>query len=62
MDKIQKKSSLRFFNFDGMNLEKVLEKYEEVLEAREKQITDLSHEVGLLNEKLSNVIYINLVL
>jgi hypothetical protein len=55
MDKLEKKSSMRFFNFDGMTLEKALEKYEEILFNREKQITDLSTEVGSLNERLSNV-------
>jgi hypothetical protein len=52
---MNKKSSLRFFNFEGMSNEKIIEKYEEVLFHREKQIEDLSHEVGVLNEKLSNV-------
>jgi hypothetical protein len=55
MDKLEKKSSMRFFNFEGMTLEKSLEKYEEILFNREKQITDLSTEVGSLNERLSNV-------
>jgi hypothetical protein len=50
-----KKSSLRFFNFEGMSNEKIIEKYDEVLSNREKQVELLAHEVGVLNEKLSNV-------
>jgi hypothetical protein len=53
-----KKSSLKYFNFEGMSNEKIIEKYDEVLAQREKQIEILSHEVGVLNEKLSNVKFI----
>jgi hypothetical protein len=52
-----KKSSLKFFNFEGMSLEKIIEKYEEVLFQREKQVETLAHEVGIINEKLSNVLF-----
>jgi hypothetical protein len=46
-------SSLRFFNFEGWTKEKIIEKYEHVLCSREKQITDLSIEIGSINDRLS---------
>ena len=46
-------SSLKFFNFQGWTQEKIIEKYETVLTSREKQITDLSMEIGSLNDRLS---------
>jgi hypothetical protein len=49
-------SSLKFFNFEGMDKDKIIEKYEEVLQQREKQVRELSYEVGGINEKLSNVL------
>jgi len=48
-------SSLKFFNFEGWSSQKILEKYEIVLSSREKQITDLSIEIGSLNERLANI-------
>jgi len=46
-------SSLKFFNFEGMNSDKIIQKYEHVLSSREKQITDLSVELGSINDKLN---------
>jgi hypothetical protein len=48
-------SSLKFFNFEGWSSQKIIEKYEIVLTSREKQITDLSIEIGSLNERLANI-------
>ncbi len=46
-------SSLRYFNFEGWTKEKIIEKYEHVLTSREKQITDLSIEIGTINDRLN---------
>ena len=46
-------SSLKHFNFKGWTADQILEKYESVLASREKQITDLSIEMGSINDKLS---------
>lgn len=46
-------SSLKFFNFNGWTNEKIIEKYETVLASREKQITDLSMEIGSINDKIN---------
>lgn len=46
-------SSLKHFNFKGWTADQILEKYESVLASREKQITDLSIEMGSLNDKLN---------
>jgi hypothetical protein len=48
-------SSLKYFNFQNWPQEKILEKYETVLTSREKQITDLSIEIGSLNDKLAAI-------
>lgn len=48
-------SSLKFCNFEGWTSQKIIEKYEIVLTSREKQITDLSIEIGSLNERISNM-------
>jgi hypothetical protein len=53
-------SSLKYFNFEGMDKDKIIEKYEEVLSCREKQIRELAYEVGTINEKLVNVKYFSL--
>lgn len=50
-----KKSSLQNIDFSDYTKEKVIEKYEEILLQREKQITELSYELGILNEKVSKV-------
>lgn len=46
-------SSLKYFKFEGWTNEKILEKYELVLASREKQITDLSIEIGNINERIT---------
>ena len=46
-------SSLKHFNFKGWTADQILEKYESVLASREKQITDLSIEMGSINDKLN---------
>lgn len=46
-------SSLKHFNFKGWTADQILEKYENVLASREKQITDLSIEMGSINDKLN---------
>lgn len=50
-----KKSSLQNIDFSEYTKEKVIEKYEEILIQREKQIFELSYELGILNEKVSKV-------
>ena len=47
-------STLKFFNFEGWSSQKIIDKYEIVLASREKQITDLSIEIGSLNERIAN--------
>lgn len=46
-------SSLKHFDFKGWTADQILEKYESVLASREKQITDLSLEIGALNDKIN---------
>lgn len=48
-------SSLKYFNFEGLEKDKIIEKYEETLCQREKQIRDIAYEIGVINEKLVNV-------
>ena len=48
-------STLKYFNFDGFNQDKIIEKYEESLCQREKQIRDIEHEIELINQKLKLV-------
>ncbi len=48
-------SSLKYFNFEGMDKDKIIEKYEETLIQREKQIRDIAYEIGVINEKLVTV-------
>jgi len=50
-----KKSSLQNIDFSQYTKEKVIEKYEEILMQREKQLVELSYELGILNEKVSKV-------
>lgn len=45
-------SSLKNFPFKGWTADQILEKYESVLASREKQITDLSLEMGSINDKI----------
>lgn len=49
------KSSLQNIDFSEFTKEKVIEKYEEILIQREKQLFELSYELGILNEKVSKV-------
>lgn len=49
------KSSLQNIDFSEFTKEKVIEKYEEILIQREKQLLELSYELGILNEKVSKV-------
>lgn len=44
-------SCLKSFNFENMTKDEIIEKYESVLESREIQITDLSMELGKVQEK-----------
>lgn len=54
-----KKSSLQNIDFSQYSKEKVIEKYEEILIQREKQLYELSYELGILNEKNAKVNFIN---
>jgi len=55
-------STLKLCNFEGMDKDQIINKYEQVLASREKQVEDLCIEIGSLNEKLSNVIYLVLII
>ena len=46
-------SSLKDFNFDGMTTEQIINKYEVVLANREKQILDLTIEIGNANSQIN---------
>lgn len=48
-------SSLQYFNFEGMEKDSIIAKYEETLNQREKQIRELSYEIGVINERLCAV-------
>lgn len=48
-------NSLKNFNFEGMEIERILLKYDETLQQREKQITDFAIQLGDLNLRLSSV-------
>ena len=48
-------SSLKRFKFDGWSPGKIIEKYEIVLASREKQITDLAMEIGVINERITSL-------
>lgn len=45
-------SSLKNYNFDNNSKEDIILKYEEVLYSRENQVTELSMELGKVQEKL----------
>jgi hypothetical protein len=51
----QNGSSLKVFDFSAWTKEQAIEKYENVLYSREKQITDLTIEMGAVNEKINNL-------
>ena len=48
-------SSLKNINFDELTAEQIIKKYEEVLNSREKQVFELSSEIGKVNQKLENL-------
>ena len=50
-----KQSSLKNSKFDNMTAEQVIKKYEEVLTSRERQIYELSSEIGQINKKLQKM-------
>ena len=47
-----KGSSLKNYNFKDSSSDDIILKYEEVLDCRENQVTDLSMELGKVQEKL----------
>jgi hypothetical protein len=59
---VKLQSTLKYFNFDGMDKTKIIEKFDEMLCQREKHIKDLSYEFGQINEKLSNVRHISYII
>ena len=48
-------SSLKNFNFEGMTTEEIINKYESVLSTREKQILDLTVEIGNSNSEINKL-------
>ena len=48
-------SSLKNAKFENMTAEQVIKKYEEVLNSREKQIYELSAEIGQINKKMKKM-------
>jgi hypothetical protein len=44
-------SSMQYFDLDGLTKEEIILKYEELLYKREKQIKDISIQIGNINEK-----------
>ena len=48
-------SSLKNAKFENMTAEQVIKKYEEVLNSREKQIYELSAEIGQINKKMQKM-------
>ena len=48
-------SSLKNFNFEGMTTEEIINKYESVLSTREKQILDLTVEIGNANSEINKL-------
>ena len=48
-------SSLKNFNFEGMTTEEIINKYESVLSTREKQILDLTVEIGNANTEINKL-------
>ena len=50
-----KQSSLKNSKFENMTAEQVIKKYEEVLTSRERQIYELSSEIGQINKKLQKL-------
>ena len=50
-----KGSSLKNFNFEGMTTEEIINKYEAVLSTREKQVLDLTIEIGNANAEINKL-------
>ena len=50
-----KQSSLKNAKFENMTAEQVIKKYEEVLNSRERQIFELSSEIGQINKKMQKM-------
>ena len=48
-------SSLKNAKFESMTAEQVIKKYEDVLNSREKQVFELSAEIGQINKKLQKM-------
>jgi len=48
-------SSLKNAKFENMTAEQVIKKYEDVLNSREKQVFELSAEIGQINKKLQKM-------
>ena len=48
-------SSLKNAKFENLTAEQVIKKYEEVLNSREKQIYELSAEIGQINKKMQKM-------
>ena len=48
-------SSLKYYNFDGMTKKQIIEKYENLLFEREKQIGIISMQMGNVHQKLMNI-------
>jgi len=48
-------SSLKKCKFDGLSKDQIINKYETVLAMREIQLSDLSMELGRINDKLCEV-------
>ena len=55
MSKNTIQSSLKNIKFDELTAEQIIKKYETVLNSREKQVFELSAEVGKVNQKLLNL-------
>ena len=55
MSKNAIQSSLKNIKFDELTAEQIVKKYEEVLNSREKQVYELSSEIGKVNQKLENL-------
>ncbi len=48
-------STLKNSKFNGLTKDQIIEKYESVLAMREHQLSDLSMELGNINDKLCQV-------
>ena len=51
------KSSLSTYDFRSFTKDQIVEKYEQMLATREKQLQDLSMMIGSYNEKVSDVFF-----